>query len=425
MKSLLLKFRSNDFLKNSLTLSSGVALAQIIPFLFYPLLGRIFSAEEFGLLATLTSITSILAVLGSGKYESGIIISGNKLEGANLAVLSVVVGFVTMFVSWVLCQFVFIGPLSRWLEEPSLNRWIYICPLSAFFIIVFNVYNEWCVKERYFKSLSVNKMVNSGAIALSKTFLGFVKISSQGLVIGDLVGRGISAAGCMIRAWIKDGQTFAQTTWAEMGRCAVKYKEFPLYTMPGRLLNTIGQSIPVLLIAFYYGKTEVGYFSMAMTLFSVPINIFSTSVSDVYRQRASEEYRQQGNCLASFDRVMKILTICGVAAFMVFEWILPQVTQFILGKQWLVAGRYAQILAPAMVVMFVSNSLSGIFIVTERLKAFFWWQVYFSVTTLLSVWLGPILFDGIERTLILFSALRITAYLASLFMTRRYARGQK
>lgn len=420
---LLKKIGSSDFIKNSLTLSGGVALAQVLPFLFYPVLGRIFTAEEFGLLAVLTSITSVLAVVGSGKYESGILVAGDKNEAANLALFAVVMGLATMAVSWVLMQFVLIRPLTAWLDEPQLGHWIFVCPLAAFFIIVFNVYNEWCVRESYFKALSVNKIVNSAAITLSKTLLGFVKICSQGLVVGDLVGRAISAVGCVVRALYHDGNTFRQTRWAEMRRCAVKFKEFPKYTMPGQLLNTIGQAIPILLITAFFSKDEVGQFSMAMTIFAIPINVISTALRDVYRQRANEEYRQRGECLASFDRLLKLLLLLGGAGLLLFVWFLPWLTQLFLGAQWLPAGQYAQILAPAMVLSLVAGPLSGIFIVTEKLRAFFYWQVIYVVTTLVSVLVGGWLLGTMEATLILFAVLRGVAYLISILMTRRYAKG--
>ncbi|MCQ2295475.1 MAG: oligosaccharide flippase family protein [Bacteroidales bacterium] len=422
LNSLLGRFRQSEFAKNSFTLSVGVALAQVLPFLFYPILCRIFSAEEFGLLATLTSIISILAVVGSGKYESGIVVAQSKLQAANLAVLSLVVGFVSMLFVWLVGQFLCIDFLASKMDEPLLKQWFYVCPLAAFFIIVFNIYNEWCVREKYFIALSVNKIVNSSAVVLSKTFLGFVRLSSQGLVVGDLVGRGISALGCLVRALLRDGSTFAQTRWSQIKDCAIRFREFPLFTMPGRLLNTVGQSLPVLFIAYYYGKAEVGYFSLAMTLFSVPINIISTSVSDVYRQRATEEYRSQGNCLASFDKILKLLSLVGLVAFLALEWELPWLMRLFLGEQWGVVGHYAQLIAPAMVVMFVSNSLSGMFIVANKLRSFFWWQFYFALSTLLSVWVGGALFGSLTATLLLFSALRITAYLASIVLTRRYAR---
>lgn len=423
LKQLLTRVKGSDFLRNSLTLSGGVALAQVLPFLFYPLLGRIFTTEEFGLFATLTSITSVMAVFGSGKYELGILVADNKLEAANLAVLSIVIGLVTMLLSWVVCQFLLIDQLSTWLKEPNLGHWIYVCPLAAFFIIVFNTYNEWCVREKYFMSLSVNKIVNAGAVVLGKTFLGFVKISSQGLVVGDLVGRGISAAGCLLRALLKDGKTFFMTSWRGMCCCVTKFREFPFYTMPGRLLNTLGQSMPVLFLAVYFNKSEVGLFSTALMLFSVPASVISNSIGDVYRQHANDEYRQQGNCIASFDKILKTLTLIGVVGCLAVVWFLPTLMRLFMGPQWTMAGVYAQYIAPAMVLSFLANSLSGLFIVTDHLKAFFWWQVYYAFVNFLAMWLGGWLIGTMQGTLVLYTVLLSSAYLLSIILTRRYAKG--
>lgn len=425
VNALLQRLKGSSFAQNSLTLSAGVAVAQVLPILFYPILGRVFTAGEFGLLAALSSITTVLAVLGSGKYENGILVAASKDDAAHLAVLSVVLGVVTMAASWVVMDFLLADSLASWFQEPELASWLFVCPLAAFFIIVYNVYNEWCVREKYFKALSVNKIVNSGAIVLGKTFLGFVRLSSQGLVVGDLIGRAVSAAGCIVRAWIFDGATFARVRLAGLRRCAVRYREYPRYTMPGQLLNTIGQALPVLFIAHFFDKTEVGYFSMALTLFAIPINVVGTAVRDVYRQRANEEYQATGRCVSSFRRLLKLLLLVGVGAFLLLEWFLPQLMSLFLGGQWYVAGSYAQILAPAMVAMFVSTSLSGLFIVAGKLRQFFYWQLAFVVATFLSVWIGGHMFGTMEALLILFSSLRLVVYVASIVMTLRYAAGRK
>ena len=60
MKELFARIKSSDFARNSLTLSGGVAVAQVLPFLFYPVLGRIFTPAEFVLMAVITSIVSVL-----------------------------------------------------------------------------------------------------------------------------------------------------------------------------------------------------------------------------------------------------------------------------------------------------------------------------------------------------------------------------
>lgn len=423
IKQLRTKLASSDFIKNSLTLSSGVAIAQVLPFLFYPVLGRIYTPAQFGLLAVITSIVSILAVVGSGKYESGILVAKDKLEAAHLAALSVIVGFVIMAVIWPIVQILFAGKLAEWMNEPDLPRWLYVCPISAFSIIVFSVYNEWCVREKYFKALSVNKMVNAGAITLGKVFLGFVHLVSQGLVIGDMIGRIVSALGCAIRALLTDGATFRQVRLSGLLQSAVKYKEFPLYTMPGRLLNTLGQSMPVLLLTAFFNADQAGYFSMATMVFVLPITVIGNTLGDVYRQRANEEFQQTGQCLKSFDKILKLTVLMGFGALVVLVWFLPWLMKVILGSEWYIAGQYAQILAPMMVLSFIANPLSGLFIVADKLKHFFFWQVLYVIASIVPIWLGNAFFGTIEATLILYAVMMGAVYLTSILMTRHFAKG--
>ena len=77
-----------------------------------------------------------------------------------------------------------------------------------------------------------------------------------------------------------------------------------------------------------------------------------------------------------------------------------------------------------MVVMFVSNSLSGMFVVADRQRDFFFWQLYYAVTTLAAVWIGGELLGSVKATLVLFSVLRCSAYLLSIVLTSRYAFGK-
>ncbi|MBO4751185.1 MAG: oligosaccharide flippase family protein [Bacteroidales bacterium] len=410
----------NNFFRDSVILSGGTAVAQILPFLFYPILGRIFSVEEFGLLAALTAVTSILAVVASGKYESAILVADGKKEAASLALLSIVLSAVFLLLIYLVLQFALGNTLCMWLKEPMLKNMLWICPISAWAIIIFTVYNEWCVREKHFKSLSVNKIVNSGAIVGAKTVFGFVRVFTHGLVIGDVIGRIISALVCVVRALVRDGKTFYAVKKNEMVDAAKKYIDFPKFTMPGQLLNTIALQFPILLLAVYFNKTEVGYFSMAMTIFAIPLTVISGAVRDVFRQRANEQLNTSGSCRQLFIKVTVILSLMAVGAAAAMVWFLPQLTTLFLGPQWHTCGVYAQILCGAMVLSFVANSLSGMFIVANKLRQLFYWQLYFVTTTIAAILVGGLVYKSMIVTIALFSILRASAYLLSIIMTYRY-----
>ncbi len=417
---LLHNLHKSGFFRDTLILSGGTAIAQVLPFLFYPILGRIFTVEEFGLLATITAVTSIMAVVASGKYESAILVAKNKNEAASLALLALLVSALFLIVSYLILQTTLANALCRWVAEPMLKKILWICPISAWAIIIFTVYNEWCVREKHFKSLSLNKAINSGAIVGAKTLLGYVHIFGHGLVIGDTIGRAISAIICIMRAMARDGKTFMVVRWKDITAAAKKYADFPKFTMPGQLLNTIALNFPILMLAAYFDKAEVGHFSMAINIFAIPLTVISGAVRDVFRQRANEQIITTGNCRALFKKVALLLTLISVGAAMVFVWFLPQLTTVFLGPQWHTCGVYAQILCGAMVLSFIANSLSGMFIVANKLRHLFFWQIYFVVTTIAAIIVGGLIYKSMIVTVILFSVLRATAYLLSIVMTYHY-----
>ena len=411
-----------EFAKNAFTLTIGTSIAQAFPMLFYPILGRIFTPAEFGFLATLTSITAILTVLATGKYESSVLIVDSKNDAANIIGLVLLLSFSFLLISFIVLQ-IFSDKFVVWFNEPNLKKWIFVCPVSAYTIIIYDCYNEWCVRNKYFISLSWNKIINSGATTLSKLFLGLIKLVGHGLVIGDLIGRIISACGCVVRALQKDKTEFFQMSFNRMPHLAKRYVEFPKYSFPAQLLSAIGGSLPVLLIGAYFNSNEVGYYAMTMNVLSVPISVVSIAIRDVFRQRANEEFVKTGSCVGIYKRLLKILIFCGVLGSLVLVFALPGIFSIVLGKQWRIAGEYSQILLPMVAINFVATSLSGVFIITEKMKIALYWQTYYVGITIISLLLGCIIFQDIKIALTCFSIGRTTSYLLDIFFAYKYSKG--
>jgi O-antigen/teichoic acid export membrane protein len=59
----------SSFERNVLTVMTGTGLAQIFPVLISPILTRIYTPEDFGVLAIYILGLSLLTILATGKYE--------------------------------------------------------------------------------------------------------------------------------------------------------------------------------------------------------------------------------------------------------------------------------------------------------------------------------------------------------------------
>ena len=83
-----LKLKSK-FSLNIMTLMLGTTVAQAIPIIISPILTRIYSPEEFGLLILFMSIVSILSVIVSLRYERAIIQPLDDEDAISLVVISI------------------------------------------------------------------------------------------------------------------------------------------------------------------------------------------------------------------------------------------------------------------------------------------------------------------------------------------------
>jgi len=417
------RYLRSEFGKNLLTLGSGTALAQVIPFLFYPVIARIFTPADFGLLATLTAIFVIIANLASGRYELGILITKTKQDAANLAMLAIGLSLVVITFIYIVLQLFFVDMLSEKLHELQLNKWLFICPIAAISLIIYNTYNEWCVRNGYFKKLAINKITNSTAITAGKLLLGAVKIFSQGLVIGDVAGRVFSAIACIFRVFQKDAAVFKEVSINRIKQLAKEFVGFPKFIMPGRLLNELGKHLPVFFLGFYFSSVEVGYYSMTLLVLYAPVSMITFAIRDLFRQRANEEFTKTGNCKGFYLKILKILSLIAVFGTLVLILCLPFIFSVFVGKQWDTSAYYAQILVLPTLLYFVSTPLFDLLIIANKLKLNFLWQVYYVVITAISLWIGCAVYNNVVIALYCFAIGRSTAYLLSIILSWHYSKG--
>ena len=74
--------------KNIVTLMSGTTIAQAIPLAISPILTRIYSPSDFGVLAIYSSIMAVIAVIATCRYELAILQPKQNDDAKSLVFLS-------------------------------------------------------------------------------------------------------------------------------------------------------------------------------------------------------------------------------------------------------------------------------------------------------------------------------------------------
>lgn len=411
----------SEFTRNALTLTFGTGIAQAFPILFYPILSRLFTPAEFGLFATIASLTAVIGVIATGKYEFAILIADTKQEAVNL------IGLVFLLSSlFSIISYFFLLLISEYLIQifntPDLKQWLYISSLNIIFISIYYCYNEWAVRNKYFLNLSINKILNSSSTTLGKFFFGIIKFPSNGLILGDLFGRLLTASGCIYRILEKDKDFFSYLSFSNLMVVAKKYLNFPKHVLPGYILNTLGGQFPVFFIGAYFTNSEVGYFSMTMNVLSVPSSIISSSIRDTFRQRAKNDYSETGNCLYIFQKTFITLAIATAIISIFIYFLIPELIELFLGENWINSGEYAQIMIPAIALAFISNSLNGVLYIAEKTKVILFFQLYYFSVSILSLFIGYMLFKSIHSILLTYMIGMSSVYLLEIYLSYKYSK---
>ncbi len=415
------KISVSSFAKNALILTVGTVIAQALPFLFYPILGRLYTPLQFGLLTTILAIIPFCTIIATGAYENAILIADSEQEAATLIMMIIRRSLIVSALLGV-CFYLFTEPLIELLNEPLLREWIIVPSFAAFATVIYICFNEWSVRKKYFVRLSINKIINTSSIAISKLLAGIFSITSNGLVFGDIFGKALTAIACIYRIIRLDGPVFLKVKVSEFKSVAKKYKDMPRYMVSDQILNNIGGSIHILFITAYFSITELGYVSMAASLLTVPVTVVSAAIKDVFRQKANEEYTQTGSCRKTFVRLLIPITLSSLVLSIPLYLILPNGITFFLGDQWVKTGDYSQILLPMYVSNFISMSLGGVLIIANKMGISLFWQIYTIVVSIVAFFIGIQAQYSLDKVLFLFMIARTSSYLLYILLSYYYSK---
>jgi O-antigen/teichoic acid export membrane protein len=416
---------AGSFRRNALVLTAGTLTAQALPLVLYPVFTRIYAPAEFGVFATVSLFGSVAAILASGAYEYAILIAPSRRVASHVVAYSLLrsgIVLAAILLAILLAMLLMSDAvLMRLGVEAAVLRWLPVVPFMAAAVVICNCYSEWCVRNRYFGELSKLRIWQSSAIAAARLGLGLFVPTLNGFVAGDAVGKAASAARSGGMLWARDRPYLFIHTLTRVRTVARRYAHVARYALPDQLINTLGGSIHVLFFAAAFGTEQLGYVSLVLSVMYVPVTVVSSAVKDVFRQRASVEYANEGSCRGTYRRLLVPLFVLAVAGFGTFYAVSPTLFPLVLGPGWGVAGEYARILTPLFFWNFVSMSLGGVMQIAERTDVSLGWQIVSLVLTVAALLVGTRVLNDIVAALWWFSLARAAVYVLYMGLSYYYA----
>lgn len=367
---------NKPFLKNIMMLTGGTAGGQLILVLVSPILTRIYSPEDFGVLAIYTSILSILVVVVSLRYGLAILVARTYKTALELFSISLIITTFISFITFLLILF-FGDEIMHFLNLKVSKFYFYLLPFSLFFLGIYGVFSQLAVRKEKYSVIAKTKFVQSCVLGLSQVVFGFIfrGTGGVGLLIGDTIGRfsgNIKMLTILSEHDKKEIRRFKPITLLKTARAYIK---FPLYSSFSALMNNSILQMPPLLLAITYTQNIVGLFALAQRVVGVPMKMIGQSVAQVYLGECAKLSRENPNQLLKlFINITTKLFLLALLPFIIMLLGAPKIFEIIFGGEWIEAGYYIQLLSGMYFIQFIVFPLSQTLEILGKQKTQLFWQ---------------------------------------------------
>lgn len=371
-------FRRNGLVRSVGILAGGTVAAQAIVALAMPILTRLYSPDDFNLLAVYASVLGLITVVSCLRFNIAIPLPEEPAEGLNLVLLSLM--------SMAVCACLTAIPVifapraaANLLGQAALQPYLWMIPLGVALASSYDVFQYWASRRRQFALITRTRVVRAVGGVGSQLVIGGVAPSPFGLILGHMLYSGLGVVDLMRTLWRNDRFLLRAITRARLVATARSYKRFPLFSVPEALFNTIGLEVSILIIAAAAIGPEAGFLMLAMRVMGLPMALIGSSVAQVFLVEAPERMRA-GTLPAFTRRAMLTLFKVGAPPLLLVGAVSPWLFPVIFGHEWTRAGVIVAWLTPMCILQFVASPVSMFLHVTGRVVWAMWLQVIGGIT---------------------------------------------
>ena len=373
----------SEFSRNVLTLMTGTTIAQAIPIAITPILTRLYTPEDFGVLALFVAVTAILGSIANARYELAIMLPEEDEDAINIAALGLLIAL--SFSLLLLVPAIFLNEqITSLLGNQEIGFWLYFVPFVVLMMGLYNVLNYLNNRKKLYKDIAMSNIYKSTASATVQLCVGFIKSGATGLISGQIISQMV--ANYRLAKNTKENYQFKSINKQRMLNLAKSYKNFPKYTVWATLANSLSQHLTSILISIFYGLTVIGHFSLVQRVLGMPATLIGSSISQVFFQMSTQEKMATGRAIKTFNSTVIKLFIIGLIGFGFLYFIVEDLFVFVFGTDWAEAGLYASLLLPLFFIRFIASTVSPVNIVFERQKAGLFINILLLVTSMLVIY---------------------------------------
>lgn len=414
LKSFLAKlFPANSVIRPVAVLAGGTLVAQSINLFSSPLLSRLYSPADFGILALFSSVLGILGGFSGLSYHLAILLPEDEDIPLALLFLSIFIQVaitIGLFSLAALLGYDFFMAIG-W---QALYKYRWLIPIGFFSSGLYQFFTYYALRLKNYPVLSKTTITQKITGTSVMVLLALVDYKPVGLLIGSIVA--LSGGVIKISKSCLNMAKLQGIRFAGLLSAANRFKDFPFFQMWGTLMNILSLHLTPLILMPMFSAEIIGWYSFSMRILQLPMSLIGKSIGQVLFQTGSVSNRE-GKLGEVVQQFISSLIVISTFPFAFLAIMGPEFFSVIFGKNWFGAGVLTTILVPFLWVQFITSPISVVFLICEKQNILVKIQFILLVGEVLIIYLGKGLdFVGF---FVIYSAVKTLLYLLYLFFIMR------
>jgi O-antigen/teichoic acid export membrane protein len=338
------------FARRVTMLSGGTLLGQLALIASSPILTRLYTPEEFGVLAVFAAISSMLGQVMALRYEFAVPVCRKEEDAAAVAWVGCVVTLLLTALLALVLAF-YDESLANLFQMPGHAGLLWL--LLPFLLLwgLGLVLTCWSVRRGAFRINAMSNAVFASTQAVSQVGLGFLGGGAVSLVAGHTVSSVTRFMVLLPTLSAADRVLLRRVGWRRVAAAAREHWHYPVYAGSSSLLQSAATMLPQVLVAMLYGPAAAGLFGLGQRITGIPVRMLGEAGSHAF---LGEIAQAEGPALYRlFNRTtirFLALGLLGMSPLLVAG---PALFAFVFGEPWRQTGAIVQLLVPLHLARFV------------------------------------------------------------------------
>lgn len=356
MRKFFNRLLASTFARNAGIITVGTMLAQAIGLAVMPILSRIFTPTDFGLLALFVAVATVTSTIVPLSYPIRILLPEDDNEADAISQLSIFSSLGLGLALGILAYLLSDG----WAEKLgllSVKAWLPAAIWAGTATALIGILSFRMNRHQQYTRMVMMRIVQAIFVAGSGLLLGFWAVN-HGLLLAQLIGLSVTVI-------LFAGVLFFGTKWVGLARLrevASIHAKAPRYLLPTALLDVFTMQLPYVLIALWFAAETTGQYRMAYSILALPGALVGSAISQVFYKQFSVIWPDAKAAKALLIKTWKVLALLGLLPLIVVMLFGAELFSFVLGDAWREAGLMASILAPMVFVSLIHSPTSVSFL---------------------------------------------------------------